>query len=338
MPEYDEQLHIIGKDIIKFHCIYWPAFLQAADIDPYKHKVLAHGHWTVDGRKMSKSVGNVVDPLYSQLADIIPYDGWRWFLLRKSMAELENSSFSNYQFGACIEKDLSGGIGTLMNRVCSKKMNPEQKWPKDPDFSIANFQHLISLTKASPQKYERFMLSFQMAKAVDVVAHLIKVCHKVCEAEGLHKCDNELHKNTGIAVIYEALRVVSLLCEPFIPEKANFIKNKLNIMTDIFHQEDLTTWKSLETYYPDAVRDKGLSPSRGLFFNRIQKLSIEEAKVDTTNNKAQFISMQQNHLRKWFSSNMNTGVKSNFNAQKGMAKNAALKKALRVEDSLKKNR
>ena len=61
-PDFHSQTHIVGKDIIKFHCVYWPAFLRSAGYDIDKHKVVGHGHWTIEGKKMSKSLGNVVNP------------------------------------------------------------------------------------------------------------------------------------------------------------------------------------------------------------------------------------------------------------------------------------
>lgn len=82
------QLHVIGKDILKFHGIYWPAFAIAAGLEP-PERLLVHSHWTVDGRKMSKSKGNVVDP--NVAAERLTFEGLRYFLLREGVAHSDGS-------------------------------------------------------------------------------------------------------------------------------------------------------------------------------------------------------------------------------------------------------
>lgn len=83
-------LHVIGKDILKFHGIYWPAFLIAAGLEP-PHQLLVHSHWTVDGQKMSKSKQNVVDPM--ERASIYTIEGIRYFLLREGVQHSDGSKF-----------------------------------------------------------------------------------------------------------------------------------------------------------------------------------------------------------------------------------------------------
>lgn len=82
------QLHVIGKDILKFHGIYWPAFAIAAGFEP-PERLLVHSHWTVDGQKMSKSKGNVVSP--NTVAERYTFEGLRYFLLREGVAHSDGS-------------------------------------------------------------------------------------------------------------------------------------------------------------------------------------------------------------------------------------------------------
>lgn len=84
-------VQVIGKDILKFHGIYWPAFLIAADMDP-PHQLLVHSHWTVDGQKMSKSKNNVIDPM--ERADLYTMEGIRYFLLREGVQHSDGSKFN----------------------------------------------------------------------------------------------------------------------------------------------------------------------------------------------------------------------------------------------------
>lgn len=148
-PEYHSQTHLIGKDIIKFHAIFWPAFLLALDIDIFKHKIQTHGHWTVNGIKMSKSLGNVIDPINSELINLLPEnersDTLRWFLLKQGCRGLDNAIFRNDLLAEVIMKDFSGGIGTLINRIVSKKSNLLKRWPNrdEVDFDLPEIQEYL---------------------------------------------------------------------------------------------------------------------------------------------------------------------------------------------------
>lgn len=91
LQSWPPQLHVIGKDILKFHGIYWPAFAIAAGLQP-PERLLVHSHWTVDGQKMSKSKGNVVDPL--SVAERYTFEGLRYFLLREGVAHSDGSELN----------------------------------------------------------------------------------------------------------------------------------------------------------------------------------------------------------------------------------------------------
>src|SRR6185437_1278766 len=108
-------LHMVGKDIIRFHCVYWPAFLMAAELAPPK-RVFAHGWWTVEGQKMSKSLGNFIPP--QQLVDQYGVDAVRYFMLR----ELPFGSDGDFSHRAVVNRingDLANDFGNLAQRVLS---------------------------------------------------------------------------------------------------------------------------------------------------------------------------------------------------------------------------
>jgi methionyl-tRNA synthetase len=102
-------VHVFGKDILRFHAIYWPAFLLAAGFDLPK-RLVCHGHWLVDGRKMSKSVGNVLDPF--ACLDQFSQDGLRYFLLREGVLDTD-SSISEEKISKFSDAELANTLGNL---------------------------------------------------------------------------------------------------------------------------------------------------------------------------------------------------------------------------------
>ena len=108
-------LHMVGKDILRFHAVYWPAFLMAAGLEPPR-RVFAHGWWTIEGQKMSKSLGNVIDPL--QLVDDYGLDQVRYFLLRE-VPFGNDGDFSRSAMVNRMNGDLANDFGNLVQRVLS---------------------------------------------------------------------------------------------------------------------------------------------------------------------------------------------------------------------------
>lgn len=114
-------VHVVGKDIIRFHAVYWPAMLMALGL-PLPKKILCHNHWTMSNRKMSKSLGNVVDP--HQAIDRFDLDPIRYFLMRNGNPK-GDMSYDNDLVVRVYEKDLAANIGNLFNRIAKVRGN---KW------------------------------------------------------------------------------------------------------------------------------------------------------------------------------------------------------------------
>lgn len=131
--------HIVGKDILKFHAIYWPAFLMAVDL-PLPKRIVAHGHWTVDGIKMSKSLGNVVDPVAS--IETYGIDRVRYFLLREGHIG-HDSNFSTAFLEERCDAELADTFGNLLTRSTGKQFVPKGRVPSPPTAIDAVDQELV---------------------------------------------------------------------------------------------------------------------------------------------------------------------------------------------------
>ncbi|KAM9664795.1 methionine--tRNA ligase, mitochondrial isoform 2-T2 [Trichechus inunguis] len=117
--------HIIGKDILKFHAIYWPALLLGAGMS-LPHRIYVHSHWTVCGQKMSKSLGNVVDP--RTCLERYTVDGFRYFLLRQGVPNWD-CDYYDEKVVKLLDSELADALGGLLNRCTAKRINPSGTYP-----------------------------------------------------------------------------------------------------------------------------------------------------------------------------------------------------------------
>nr|XP_006633102.1 PREDICTED: methionine--tRNA ligase, mitochondrial [Lepisosteus oculatus] len=117
--------HVVGKDILKFHAIYWPAFLLAAGL-PLPQALYVHSHWTAGGQKMSKSLGNVVDPL--ERCQDFTADGMRYFLLRQGVPDSDCDYYDD-KVVKLLNAELADSLGGLLSRCTAPALNPRQVYP-----------------------------------------------------------------------------------------------------------------------------------------------------------------------------------------------------------------
>jgi methionyl-tRNA synthetase len=144
--------HIVGKDIIKFHAIYWPAFLMAAGL-PLPKKIVAHAHWTVDNVKMSKSLGNVVDPhaaIETYGADFI-----RYFLLREGVLN-DDGDFSTVMLEERVNSELADTLGNLVSRSTAKSFLKTGELPAQPLRLTPDDQELVARGQSLAATVETF--------------------------------------------------------------------------------------------------------------------------------------------------------------------------------------
>jgi methionyl-tRNA synthetase len=215
-------LHMIGKDIIRFHAVYWPAFLMSAGIE-LPRRVFAHGFLLNKGEKMSKSVGNIVDPV--TLVDTFGLDQVRYFLLRE-VPFGQDGSYSEDAIITRINTDLANELGNLAQRSLSMvAKNLDGVVPQPAEFTAADNE----LLKTADGLLERVRASFDeqaMHLALEAIWLMLGDANKYFSAEQpwvLRKSESEADQARFRTVLYitsEAVRIAALLVQPVMPDSA----------------------------------------------------------------------------------------------------------------------
>ena len=220
-------IHVVGKDILRFHAVYWPAFLMAADIAVPK-KIYAHGWWTVDGKKMSKSTGNVVDPNY--IIDKYGLDQFKYFLLREVRFG-QDGDFSEEALIKRVNSDLSNDYGNLAQRVLSFiYKNNEALLPTKGVLSVKD-KELIKYMNITKDNIINYMQNYQITNALEELWKVISKSNTYIDEEApwaLKKSDLK-RMNTVLYVLCMIIKNVSLIAVNFIPIGANKILDQLSI-------------------------------------------------------------------------------------------------------------
>lgn len=273
---------VIGKDILKFHGIYWPAFLIAAGLEP-PHQVFVHSHWTVDGQKMSKSKFNVVDPM--EASKIYTMEGLRYFLLREGVAH-SDGNYSSTKALRILNSELADTLGNLLSRVCAKSLNPRQAYPRiyvhhcNEILRLDAAKRLQELLSELPEKCAQHYKENNFYLVVDNVMAALHATNNFFESskpwefkkttspsDVIESSERTQKLDTILSITMDSLRLCSIILQPIIPNMSSKLLDKLNVCPR------QRTWTNLkESFVFDVnnrVEDTLLNETNPVLFRRI---------------------------------------------------------------------
>src|ERR1700722_1429186 len=223
-------IHVVGKDIVRFHCVYWPAFLMAAGLEVPK-RVFAHGWWTVEGQKMSKSLGNFIAP--QQLVEQYGVDAVRYFMLRE-LPFGADGDFSRRAVVGRINGDLANDFGNLAQRVLSMVQSYcGGKLPEPGAFKAAD-ENLLASARGLLTKLRMEMAEPAFHRALETIWQVVGAANRYVDEQApwaLRKTDTA-RLGTVLYTLAETIRHLAILAQPFVPEAAAKLLDQLSLPPD----------------------------------------------------------------------------------------------------------
>jgi len=243
-------VHLIGKDVVRFHAVYWPAFLMSAGID-LPRQVFGHGFLLSRGEKMSKSIGNVVDPF--TLADHFGVDQLRYFLMRE-VTFGQDGSYSPEAIVNRVNSELANSFGNLAQRVLTQIVrNCDGDLPRIHGHTDAD-NNLFDLVcgpaeKAIPNAYADLALS----KACELWIHAVFACNAYIDEQApwaLKKTDPE-RMQTVLATLYICIAILAVAIRPVIPASADKLLDSMGV------DPQLRTFEAIQGHWYSPLAESG---------------------------------------------------------------------------------
>lgn len=225
-------VHVVGKDITRFHAVYWPAFLMAADITPPK-AIMAHGWWTNEGQKISKSLGNTIDPI--ALVNEFGLDQVRYFLMRE-MIFGNDGNFSHANFISRINTDLANKIGNLVQRTLAFIFKELGTIPNIDDNFLdeAYNEEILLFASDMISTMRNSLVTFNISSSLDTIMKLVEMANIYIDKSApwaLKKTDHN-KMNEVCYILLETIRYIGITLQPFVPQSASRILDQLSIPKD----------------------------------------------------------------------------------------------------------
>jgi methionyl-tRNA synthetase len=230
-------VHLVGKEIIRFHAVYWPAFLMAAGL-PVPEKVFSHGWWTVEGEKMSKSLGNFID--VRPLIDEFGLDPVRFFLLRE-VPFGGDGDFSRKALISRLNVELANDLGNLAQRTLSFiAKNAGGAVPAFGELAAPDVK-LLDDAEALTSKVREALDRLAFHEALEEIWKLVRAANAYIDHQApwaLKKAD-PVRMNTVLRVLLETIRVIAVLLQPFMPDTMGKLLDQLGVQADARQIADL---------------------------------------------------------------------------------------------------
>ena len=233
------EIHFVGKDILRFHAIYWPAFLMAAGL-PVPHRVFAHGWWTNEGQKISKSLGNVIDPV--ALVAEFGLDAVRYFLLRE-VPFGQDGDFSRLALVNRLNGELANALGNLANRTLSliqrncAAMLPPPAARLPGDAALAGLADALPATVGAHLDRQDFHLALEAVMALAREAN----GYITVEAPWALKKTDPVRMADVLRHLHDTLRVLATVLQPFMPDTMQRLLDQLGVPAAARGLEHLAT-------------------------------------------------------------------------------------------------
>ena len=226
-------LHMVGKDILRFHAVYWPAFLMGAGLNIHK-RVFAHGWWTNEGQKISKSIGNIIDP--NEMIENYGLDQVRYFLLRE-VPFGNDGDFSHRAIVNRINSDLANDLGNLSQRVLSMvNKNCEGKVPTFNESDIEKFSvyHTLCMAHGLLKKQRIHINQQKFHEALDEIWKVVRDANRTIDDAApwsLKKTDPDAMGNV-LYMFLEIIRHLAILLQPFMPNSSGLMLDQISVKND----------------------------------------------------------------------------------------------------------
>ena len=238
-------IHLIGKDILRFHAVYWPAFLMSAGL-PLPRQVFAHGWWTVEGEKMSKSKGNFIDAF--ELADQYDLDVLRYYMIR----EVPFGNDGNFSKKRLVERnnaELADNVGNLVNRTLSMTVGFLDGVVPEPTRSDEEVdQQLVDHARTAVDKVDEAMDARQPHRALEAITALsgeVNNYVQTVQPWALNKKGEQARLEQTLYTSLEAIRYVAVLLLAFVPDASQRILDALGLDHGLRTIDSLQTWGGL---------------------------------------------------------------------------------------------